>query len=275
MISRPSKVQNQPRSPRDHRQQRTGAAGLFGRLEEPYHGQPGETGRAVVPTGFSTPYPAAGLVTAREDAGPNPPPFSAIVRRTKTPMTGRKDGRIFGMGHAHPGNLALTPRKDGDLFESRLEAPRTANAAGCKHRSATGRKDGHLFRCHRRTPAGGEIPAAGPFCMQSLGLKPGAPGLFGLSRAGVFSISSARFGEHNRAGGRGPGSRRLDFHRVVEKPASWPVCPGWMGGRGRASAIVPGSGSRSAPRRAASPGNVRRLDVEKRGGAEAPRCEKE
>ena len=193
MISRPSKVQNQPRSPRDHRQQRTGAAGLFGRLEEPYHGQPGETGRAVVPTGFSTPYPAAGLVTAQEDAGPNPPPFSAIVRRTKTPMTGRKDGR--------------------------------------------------LFRCHRRTPAGGEIPAAGPFCMQSLGLKPGAPG--------------------------------FDFHRVVEKPASWPVCPGRMGGRGRASAIVPGSGSRSAPRRAASPGNVRRLDVEKRGGAEAPRCEKE
>ena len=203
MISRPSKVNHQPRRPRNPRLLRTGAAGLFG----PYHGQPGETGRAGAPTVFSIPLPSVRLVAAQEDAGPESSTFSSIVRRTETPMTGRKDGHLLDMSHAHTGNVPLTPRKDGDLFESPLEAPRTANAAGCKHRSATGRKDGHLFRSSRQAPAGGEIPAAEPFNVQSLGLVPVAPGSFGPFRTGVFSTSSARFGKHNRAGGRGPGSR--------------------------------------------------------------------
>ena len=232
MISRPSKVNHQPRRPRNPRLLRTGVAGLFG----PYHGQPGETGRAGAPRVFSIPLPSVRLVAAQEDAGPESSTFSSIVRRTETPMTGRKDGHLFGMVHAHTGNVPLTPRKDGDLFESPLEAcrtanaagckhrsatprkdgdlfespqeaPGTANAAGCKHRSATGRKDGHLFRSSRQAPAGGEIPAAEPFNVQSLGLVPVAPGSFGPFRTGVFSTSSARFGKHNRAGGRGPGSR--------------------------------------------------------------------
>ena len=105
MISRPSKVHNQPRRPRSNRLLWTGAAGLFGCRSEVPCTAAGKTARDC----------NADWLDALQGAHPG-------IRQS--PPTDRE----------HP--TRGDSRRDGIFWHDQREAPRTADSAGCKHRQS-------------------------------------------------------------------------------------------------------------------------------------------